>query len=171
MAGYDLKGNGFMMFTVAVGFALVLISLINGAAMAISISRGVALRTFTGTRNYVVGIVSDFVLPLVGGVCLILAGVRIFRYERRRVYRDIKSGTRKTARVQKTRVMASLLSPDERKVLELVTDMKGEALQSSIVIKSGYSKVKVHRLLKSLENKGVIKRGRFGITNKVMLNK
>ena len=38
------------------------------------------------------------------------------------------------------------------------------------MIKSGYSKVKAHRILKSLENKNLIRRGRFGITNKVMLN-
>jgi len=43
-------------------------------------------------------------------------------------------------------------------------------LQSDLVIKTGYSKVKVHRVLKKLEVNDLIRRGRSGITNKVFIN-
>ena len=63
-----------------------------------------------------------------------------------------------------------LLSEDERRIVELVKGRPDGVLQSDLVIKTGYSKVKMHRILKSLENKGLVKRGRFGITNKVIIN-
>jgi uncharacterized membrane protein len=72
---------------------------------------------------------------------------------------------------EKSKVMHNLLSPGEKRLVALISVTDGGVLQSDLVIKSGYSKVKVHRILKALETKEVIRRGRFGITNKVMLNK
>ena len=63
-----------------------------------------------------------------------------------------------------------MLNGDERKVLDLIKERPNGALQSELVIKSGFSKVKMHRMLKKLEAKELITRGRFGITNKVFLN-
>lgn len=61
------------------------------------------------------------------------------------------------------------LSTSERKVFELVLDDKGSIFQSSIVEKTGMTKVKISRVLDRLEGKGLIERKRRGMTNVVVL--
>jgi len=58
---------------------------------------------------------------------------------------------------------------DERKILQLILDNEGSLLQSELVNKTGFDKVKVTRLLDRLEGKGVIERRRRGMTNVVIL--
>lgn len=171
MGGYDLRSNGFVLLAIALGFALIIISLISGASIALAFSKGVAIRTFTGTRSYVLSIADDFVLPLIGGILLVMCGLKLFRHERMMLYRNVRSSSRKAVKDQKSKVMDSLLGVDEKKMITFIGGSKDGVLQSDLVIKSGYSKVKVHRILKGLEMKGIIRRGRLGITNKVMINK
>lgn len=61
------------------------------------------------------------------------------------------------------------LDKDEKKILENIIDSKGSMLQSDIVAKTGFQKVKVTRILDRLEGKGIIERKRRGMTNVVML--
>jgi short subunit fatty acids transporter len=63
------------------------------------------------------------------------------------------------------------LNDDERKILELVIDSKGTIFQSALVEQSGFTKVKVTRLLDTLEGRKLIERKRRGMTNVVILSK
>lgn len=61
------------------------------------------------------------------------------------------------------------LTESERQVFEIILDEDGTIFQSALVEKSGFSKVKVSRLLDKLEGKGLIDRRRRGMTNVVIL--
>lgn len=61
------------------------------------------------------------------------------------------------------------LEQDERTILEKVLESQGTAFQSALVEQSGFTKVKVTRVLDKLEGKGIIERKRRGMTNVVIL--
>ncbi len=61
------------------------------------------------------------------------------------------------------------LEPDERKILSELIKNKGTLLQSDIVKNTGFGRVKVTRILKRLEDRGVVVRERFGKKNKIKL--
>ncbi len=63
------------------------------------------------------------------------------------------------------------LNKDENIVLNKIVEANGTIFQSEIVEKTGFNKVKVTRLLDSLEGKRIITRRRRGMTNVVILNK
>ncbi|MDE1866056.1 MAG: hypothetical protein KGH94_05480 [Candidatus Micrarchaeota archaeon] len=162
-----LASNGFTLLAFGLGFASILVSIINGATIAIAVSHGIPLRTLAGTRGVVLDILTDIAIPLVGGIMLVLCAVRLLDMSHKRIVRASELKERQT---QKQKAINTFLSQDEKRILGIVKMEDNGILQSDIVIKSGYSKVKTHRILKSLENKNLIRRGRFGITNKVMLN-
>ncbi len=60
-----------------------------------------------------------------------------------------------------------LLKTDEQRVVKMLRDRKGAMLQNELVLSLGLSKVKVTRVLASLERKGIIARERHGLTNRV----
>jgi uncharacterized membrane protein len=70
---------------------------------------------------------------------------------------------------QKFDLVFPLLKHDERKVIKVLMDNKGDMLQNALVLETGLSKVKITRELSSLENKNLIVRERFGLTNKIKL--
>ncbi|HLE07270.1 MAG TPA: MarR family transcriptional regulator [archaeon] len=61
------------------------------------------------------------------------------------------------------------LQADEKKVFEMLSNGDGGEFQSSLVEKSGMSKVSVSRILDRLEAKGLIERRRRGMSNFVIL--
>lgn len=58
---------------------------------------------------------------------------------------------------------------DEKKILEAILEEKGTMFQGDIVDTTGFSKVKVTRLLDKLEGRGVLERKRRGMANVVVL--
>jgi len=65
--------------------------------------------------------------------------------------------------------MLKKLEGDERMVYQLVVQDNGMVFQSSLIEKTGFTKVKVSRILDSLESKGLLERKRRGMTNIVVL--
>jgi uncharacterized membrane protein len=63
----------------------------------------------------------------------------------------------------------SKLADDEKLVLEKIIEAEGTIFQSDLVDKSGFTKVKVTRILDKLEGKVIIERKRRGMTNVVIL--
>jgi uncharacterized membrane protein len=63
------------------------------------------------------------------------------------------------------------LTDEERFIVDKLLESEGSMLQSEIVEKTNYSKVKVTRILDKLEAKGLIERKRRGVTNLVVLKK
>lgn len=68
------------------------------------------------------------------------------------------------------KILASLDS-DEKLVFEKIVEVQGTIFQSDLVEKTGFSKVKVTRILDKLEGRGVIERMRRGMTNVVILKR
>jgi predicted transcriptional regulator len=66
------------------------------------------------------------------------------------------------------KIMAAIAA-DEKRVLEMLIEAQGSLLQSELVDKSGFGKVKVTRILDKLGGKGIIERKRRGMTNVVQL--
>jgi|GEM_PF-2071062 len=62
-----------------------------------------------------------------------------------------------------------LLDGDERRVLRVIVEAKGEILQRDIVRVTSFSDAKVSRLLDRLEGRGLVVRERHGMTNRVRL--
>jgi len=62
-----------------------------------------------------------------------------------------------------------LLTGDERAMFRAIMDSGGEALQKDLIVKTKMSDAKVSRVIDRLEEKGVVTRMRFGMTNKVSI--
>jgi len=78
-----------------------------------------------------------------------------------------KTPEEKTA--TKTKRTAQKLSGEEKKVFDLISQSNGLIYQHELVEKLAISKVKITRLLDSLEAKGIVERRRRGMTNVVIL--
>jgi uncharacterized membrane protein len=63
------------------------------------------------------------------------------------------------------------LPDDERRLYEIIEAEGGEILQVKLVADGEFSKSKVTRLLDKLEDRGLIKRERHGMTNRVRLDR
>ena len=61
------------------------------------------------------------------------------------------------------------LDPEEKKIYEILAESDGMLFQGDIIEKSGFSKVKVTRLLDRMEAKKVLERRRRGMSNAVVL--
>ena len=60
-----------------------------------------------------------------------------------------------------------MLKHDERKVVLALRERSGEMLQNDLVRQLGFSKVKVTRVLSSLEQKSLVRKERHGLTNRI----
>ena len=68
------------------------------------------------------------------------------------------------------KIDTSKLDADEKKVYDLLkTKEGGTAYQTALVQETGYSKVKITRILDKIETKNIIERKRRGMTNLVVL--
>ena len=74
----------------------------------------------------------------------------------------------KASSAKKKRIEADALDPDEARAVAVVNSAGGSVFQSDIMKTTGFSKVKVSRLLDRLEQKGLIERKRRGMTNLVV---
>ena len=61
------------------------------------------------------------------------------------------------------------LEGDEKELVKQIANNGGEMLQNELVLYLNFSKVKVSRMLTSLEKRGLIIKKRYGLTNKVAL--
>ncbi|RLI72169.1 hypothetical protein DRO91_04775 [Candidatus Heimdallarchaeota archaeon] len=87
----------------------------------------------------------------------------------------IASGTifyfilKKRVQPTKTKLVSSLLSEAEQAVIQAINEEGGMAIQRKICERTGFSKSKVSQILLKLEEKDVLKRERWGRTNRVTI--
>ena len=74
----------------------------------------------------------------------------------------------KSSPAKKRKIAGNDLDSDESRVVAIINEGDGSAYQSDILKKTGFSKVKVSRLLDRLEQKGLVQRLRRGMTNLVV---
>jgi|GEM_PF-2460693 uncharacterized membrane protein len=164
--------QNFALAAISIGVLLILASAVSAVTIVVAFGKGILIHNFSDVRSNVVRIVFSVLIPLIGGIVLIMAGTRILKLDREFDKSEIISSNARSAVLQKEKILDTFLNKDEKTLMELLkSEPEGGALQSDLVIKTGYSKVKMHRILKSLESKGLIKRGRFGITNRVLISK
>lgn len=95
------------------------------------------------------------VLAFIGGIAIsTLAFFLVYRFK----FKPVESG-----------LVSSLLSNTEQEVIKAINDDSGVSTQRRICDKTGYSKSKVSQILAKLEEKNVLKRERWGRTNKVTI--
>jgi len=84
----------------------------------------------------------------------------------------IKSGSKKeNSKTNNNGSILKLLNLNEKKVVEKIIENNGSALQSEIGRMDGMTKLKVHRAVKELEGKGIVKLEQYGKTNRIILAK
>ena len=95
------------------------------------------------------------VLAFLGGVAVSALGAfLIYRFK----FKPVETG-----------LVSSLLSDTEQEVIKAINEDSGISTQRRICEKTGYSKSKVSQILAKLEEKEVLKRERWGRTNKVTI--
>lgn len=102
----------------------------------------------------------------IAGVILVIGLFLIFSKE------EIKIITKtKKIEVEKKRkpIDYSKLNKDEKVLMKIIEEADGTIFQSDLVEKSGFSKVKVSRILDKLEARQFLERKRRGMTNVVVI--
>lgn len=162
--------QNFSIAAIVLGVMLIIAATMSGTTMFIALYKGITvIRTLNDIRSLVIRVLFDLITPLMGGIILVIAGIDIMHFDTHSAQRRIVRTDRMRLVKEKDRVIGSLLSDDEKYVIGLVGNGANGVLQSDLVMRSNFSKVKMHRVLKKLENKELIKRVRFGITNRVAL--
>jgi len=72
-------------------------------------------------------------------------------------------------RESSVKVVMPLLKEDEKKIIDILTERKGKAIQRVLVRESDFSKAKVSRLVASLKERGIVDVEHLGRTNRVTL--
>jgi hypothetical protein len=164
------RTQNFSIVAIVFGFMLVIAAAMSGTTMLIAFYNGITtIHTLSDIRINVIRVLFNFITPLVGGIILVMAGTTILHFDAHATQRRIVRAGRVKFVKEKEHMIGSMLSNDERYVLDMVGGGSEGVLQSDLVLKSNFSKVKMHRILKKLENKELIRRVRFGITNRVAL--
>lgn len=127
-------------------------------------------------KNEKIYFFGDVLLVSIGSVLLGLSlmYLLILSFVSERQYQDVIetkkfAGTNLVNGMQeKWKNILETLTGDEREIYQLIYNTKGEILQKDIIV-SDFSRAKVTRLLDYLENRGLIERKSYGMTNKVVL--
>jgi len=97
---------------------------------------------------------------LIMGILSLLAGFAIWNLIREKEIKTTKKA-----------ILDVFLLPDEKKILSEIEKYGGSLTQSEIVKSTGFSRVKVHRIIRNLEKKNLIMKQQYGMTNKIVLKK
>jgi predicted transcriptional regulator len=105
----------------------------------------------------------------IAGIVLIIGLFMIFSKENEKiVIKKIKP----TANIEPKKFNKKSLEnldKDEKEIMNLLLENKGNMLQSDIIQKTNLNKVKMTRILDGLESQGIIERKRRGMTNIVVM--
>ncbi|MCX6818216.1 MAG: hypothetical protein NTU57_05160 [Candidatus Aenigmarchaeota archaeon] len=99
----------------------------------------------------------------------LIGSVTIYLFYNSDTKEVIKSFRKENGMKERYGMVIPLLRKEERAVFQELVDSNGEMLQNALVLKSGMSKVKMTRVLSSLERKGLILKERHGLTNRIKL--
>lgn len=66
--------------------------------------------------------------------------------------------------------IVKILPPNERKIIKILLENNNMIEQNKLVVLSGFNKVKISRILKTLELRGVVKKKNMGNTNLIVLD-
>jgi len=76
---------------------------------------------------------------------------------------------KRTQRESSFNVVMPVLKKDEKRLIDILAERKGQAIQRVIVRESDFSKAKVSRLVASLKERGIVDVEHLGRTNRIIL--
>jgi uncharacterized membrane protein len=103
------------------------------------------------------------VLPVLATLSM-MVGAGVYYFMSRKVE------TKDTSLKKNTGVLLGLLNKDERKAVERLVAGRGQALQAELTRLPEMNKVKSHRIIQRLRERGVLTIERHGKTNIIRLN-
>jgi hypothetical protein len=119
------------------------------------LERGVAI------SNRAAFLYSPFsIILLFVGIVSLVAGISIWSLIREKELKSTKKA-----------LLDVFLLPEEKKVMNEIEKYGGSLTQSEIVKNTGFSRVKIHRIVRSLENKKLVIKHQYGMTNKIAIKK
>lgn len=112
--------------------------------------------------------IQTWVSLAIAGLIFVIGLFLIFSKEHERI---VVKKVKEKIEVEKKRkpVDYSKLTKEEKTIIKALEEANGTIFQSDLVEKSGFSKVKVSRILDKLEGRQLIERKRRGMTNVVVL--
>ena len=118
----------------------------------------------------------ESVFLLFTSLVLVALGVYLIVYPDKKDREETKASERKEEIPKKEEPnykreeLLETLSEDERRVLDIILESNG-IYQSQLIEKTGFSRVRITRILDKLEAKDIVERKRRGMTNFVTLKK
>jgi uncharacterized membrane protein len=100
------------------------------------------------------------IIILISGITSLLAGITIWRITREKEIKKIRQDA-----------ADQFLLPDEKLIIEALKRGGYALTQSALAKETGMNKVQVHRAIKRLEDKQIVEKRDFGVTNKILLKK
>lgn len=100
------------------------------------------------------------IISLLGSVISLLAGLSLMDLLKKKEKKELTKS-----------IIDTMTTPEEKLVIKELEESDGELTQSELVKKTKLSKVKVHRIIKRLEQLKVISKYPYGVTNKIKLEK
>ncbi len=118
-----------------------------------------------------------FVIPIGAVICAltlllyyaILPEMPYIKTKEENVEKIIQENKKKASVEKSLDSIMNFLDADERKVIEVLKDAGGSMLQKEITWKTGYSKVKTHRIVYRLAKRGILEVEEYFNTNKVKI--
>ena len=107
---------------------------------------------------------SFYLLPFIGFIGLLVGTGVYYIMSDKVIYKD------KSLR-KNTKIILNFLTNQERKVINILMENDGKVQQYELSHLPNMNKVKTHRIISTLEEKGVIKKEKLGKINKIVLNK
>lgn len=95
---------------------------------------------------------------LIGGFISITSGIALWQLTRVKELKEFKA-----------KLTSTLLTEEEKKIIKELENNNGELTQREITERTGFSRVKVHRLIEKLKAKKLIRKYEYGQTNKIIL--
>ncbi len=100
------------------------------------------------------------IISLLGSAISILAGLSLMDLLKKKEKKELTKS-----------VIDTMTTPEEKLVIKELEEADGELTQSELVKKTKLSKVKVHRVIKRLEQLKIVSKYPYGVTNKIKLEK
>jgi len=106
---------------------------------------------------------------IIASASFLIGSTSIYLYFKSETEEFLKSLGKKNDSDKRYEMVLPLLRDEERTVFRHILDNRGEMLQNALVLKTSLSKVKMTRVLSSLERKNLVVKERHGLTNRIRL--
>lgn len=158
------RGNdlGIILFAAVFLFAVLSIA-ISSSILVTSMEIGVKVSSYE-EAFYIIVVVSDIFIITFSAIKLVTTYRSFLELVSEM---NIKKAGLPAATTEKKTALP--LNRNEEMIVSIITGNGGKMLQNAIVLNSGLSASTVTRVLTSLEEKGVIEKSRYGMTNEISL--